>query len=61
MKYSDLKIVKNKLYPIVGRCVYCDAQDFCGVNLHCNCNIDEHYKDIKKERKLKLQKIYERK
>ncbi len=59
MKKSDFIIVKNKDYPFVGRCVYCEARDYCGSAFNCECNLKEHYKkNIKKERKLKLQKIY---
>ena len=64
MKIQDLKLVHNKNYPHIGRCVHCDARDFCGIYktdgtrlFGCNANMKQHYKNISKERKLKLEKL----
>ena len=54
-----LKIIKNPNYPSVGRCVHCDARDYCGHIMMCQCDLTEHYIDIRKHRKLKLQKLNE--
>lgn len=59
---SNFIIVENKYNE--GRCVHCDARDFCSAyprqgKYKCQCNYGQHYKDIYKERKLKLEKLNE--
>jgi hypothetical protein len=57
MKKSDLKIIKIKNKKI-GRCVNCQARDYCGINFSCDCKMDEHYINVKLDRKNKIKKIY---
>lgn len=55
---KNFKIVQKT--PLnVGRCVHCDARGLCGVpsRFSCKCDMDHHYKDVNKERKLKLLKL----
>jgi len=58
-KNNRLKIIKNKDYPNIGRCVNCDARNLCGLisRFKCECDLSQHYINIKKERKQKLLKI----
>ena len=55
------KIVENKDYPEIGRCVHCEARDYCGPGFGCKCTMKQHYVNIQKERKRKLLKLNERK
>lgn len=57
------KIVEHKGYLEIGRCVHCDAKDYCGLpsRFTCKCTINQHYVNIKKERLEKLKKLNERK
>lgn len=62
MKIADLKLVNlNHREYEIGRCVHCDARDFCGLTsrFDCKASMSQHYINIKEQRKLKLQKIYE--
>lgn len=55
MKIPNFKIVQiSNNEP---RCINCDARDWCGAIFKCECNYQQHYVDIKEERKLKLKKI----
>lgn len=61
MTNSDFKIVRIEPYS-EGRCVRCDASNYCSITkgtVKCKCGMTEHYISIKKERKLKLEKINE--
>jgi hypothetical protein len=61
---NKFQIISNR-HPEYGRCVFCDGREFCGRgsnSLICECNIDQHYININRLRKIKLnrlKKIYE--
>lgn len=62
MNHPIFKIVPKR-FPHEGRCVHCDARNYCGIptqlkfRMICECKISEHYININKERKQKLQKL----
>lgn len=42
-----------------GRCIVCDARNYCGLGyFKCYCKMHQYYINIKKERKNKLNKIF---
>ena len=55
------RIIDNKGYPEIGRCVHCEARDYCGggIRFKCKCTMKQHYINIKKERLKKLKKLNE--
>ena len=59
MKIQELKLVHNIYFPKIGRCVYCDARNLCGITpwFECKATMSQHYINIKTERKFKLQKL----
>lgn len=57
---NHIKYLKKvpKINSKRGRCVFCDARDFCTVEYYkCTCSYEEQYVDIRKQRKEKLNKI----
>lgn len=54
---SNFKIVKIDVRDN-GRCVKCEAKKYCTYqSFKCECKYDEHYINIKFERKEKLNKL----
>jgi hypothetical protein len=58
MDLSNFKIIKNR-HPETTKCAYCDAQIYCNgrYNFICQCKPNQHYINIKKNRKEKLNEI----
>jgi len=52
-------ILVEKKDNSAGRCVKCDATDLCGLPriFRCKANMNQHYKNLKKLRKKKLEKL----
>lgn len=60
-KYKIIDLDRDELISKkIGRCTFCDAQDICdsrNEKTKCLCNMSQHYVDINKLRKKKLNKL----